>query len=120
MMPPIYTLIINDTQAKAALTTGNKTRFFAFGEAGDNPKVPYATYQFTGEPENSLGCTAPADTYSVQVDVWHKSQADLIAVAKKVRNAVEKGAYMTFFDSDYDAESKQYRYIMRFDFIEDR
>lgn len=106
MFAPLFKTLNVDAAVQALL--GSPVRVYAFGEAPKNVVHPYLVHQvIAGTPENYLGQDPDADTESYQLDVYADTSAQAIQVAKAVRDAVQRFAYVTgwrgeFKDPDTD------------------
>lgn len=108
--------------AVTALIGSNPVRLYLFGEASQNTTKPYAVWQtIGGSPENYLKTLPDADSYTLQVDAYAASAADVRAVAKALRNAIEPRAYVTSWSGEYkDPETNLYRFSFTVDWIVQR
>lgn len=122
MIPPLFTVLSGSTAVKAMIGTPPNMRLYPFGQADQNTTKPYVTWQLiTGLPANYLGQLPDIDDYRVQVDVWASTQANSIAVATEIRDAVEPHAYMINSGGTHkESETGSYRYMMEFQFFTDR
>lgn len=93
-MPPLFKVCA----ANAGVTTllgVNPTRLFPFGDAPENVAKPYATYQvLNGLPENYLDDRPDVDDWSIQIDIYADSVADVNAVLGAFRRALEPHCYI--------------------------
>lgn len=96
--------------------------FYPFGDAPTSAPLPYATHQLVGgSSENYLKCTPDMDEFSVQIDVWAKTAYGAQDAARTIRNALEPEYHLSYMGGSIrDAETKLYRYTMRFDALEAR
>lgn len=121
MIPPIFSLCAADAGVTALL--GNSpVRLFPFGEADLNTARPYAVWQtISGFPDNLLAESPEVDFYSVQVDVYGASSDQVLDVAEALRDAIERDAYVTSWNStSRDSETEDYRFTFSADFIVER
>lgn len=121
MIPPIVALALQNP-ALVDLLGDDPFRFFAFGDAGDNTVYPYATYQIvSGSPENFLAGRPDADGWNLQIDCWAKSEADVLEVAKELRDSLELDSYITSWNgTSRDPVTRNYRFSFSVDFITER
>jgi hypothetical protein len=121
MIPPIFTICAADTAVRA-LIGSNPVRLYPFGEAPQGVAKPYAVWQtINGSPENFLSGRPDADNYSVQVDVYGLTSESVLQVAGALRNALELDAHITNWgNTSRDYETKNYRYNVGVDFIQNR
>lgn len=113
MQPNIFKLV----KDLPSITSDNITRFFPFASAGENPKMPYATWQtLNGSTDYYISnCKSDADTFSFQVDVWAKTDTECLKVAKEIRELLEIEWFLDFMGgAGKDFETGLFRYIMRF------
>ncbi|HBO0984400.1 TPA: DUF3168 domain-containing protein [Pseudomonas aeruginosa] len=95
MYAPIFK-VCSQNPGVVALLGAKPTRLYLFAEAPDQPGRPYATWQtFGGEPENYLAHRPDIDSFSLQVDVFADTAAQVRAVATAIRNAIELRATIT-------------------------
>lgn len=118
MIASIFTTCAASQAVKDLLGT-NPVRLYPFGMQDDSIVYPYAVWQnIGGSPENYLNQRPDADRYSLQVDVYGDTDADVIAVARALRDAIETKAYITRWgDQSRDPETKRYRYSFDVDWI---
>lgn len=90
-MPPLYALLM----ASPAVTSIIGDRVGAFGSIDANEKRPYITWGAAIAPQNQLTGPAPADVWSVQIEMNAKDQAQLAALAKAVREAIQSDSIVT-------------------------
>lgn len=121
MIASIFSVCAASQVVKDLLGT-NPVRLYPFGMQDDNIVYPYAVWQnIGGSPENYLNQRPDADRYSLQVDVYGDTDADVIAVAVALRDAIEAKAYITRWgDQSRDPETKRYRYSFDVDWITNR
>jgi len=119
MIPPVVA-IAKQSPVLVALIGNDPFRFFAFGDAGENPQYPYATYQnIAGAPENYLGDRPDADDWILQINCWAKSEAQVIAVAKAMSESLELNAHITGWgNSERDPVTRNYRFTFTVEIID--
>jgi len=119
MIPPIVELA-KQNAALVALIGNNPFRFFAFGDAGDQPQYPYATYQnIAGAPENYLGDRPDADSWILQVNCWAKTESQVVAVAKAMNESLELDAHITDWGvAARDPVTRNYRFTFTVEIID--
>ena len=98
MYPPIFATV-NVAAVQTVLKSGTgPLRFWMFGQAPQNPVMPYAVWQFVGGlPENYLSDLPDVDSMTVQVDVYaSQSQGPSVArnVSERLRDAIEPNAHI--------------------------
>jgi|SRR6187431_525296 len=118
MLPPIFE-ICAASPAITDLIGTDPVRLFPFGEAPASVERPYVVWQtVSGSPENYLGTLPDADSYTVQVDVYGVDGADVLAVARAIRDTVEPDAYVTSWGiTNRDFPTNLYRYSFTVDFM---
>ena len=104
MLPPIFSLLSTNATVGALLGVGAACRVYPFGEAKADVVSPYATwFVVAGAPENTQDDTPSHDRYAIQMDVWGDENADVVAAARAVRDAIETVGYVTQYNpSDAD------------------
>lgn len=109
MYPPIFQVISASTAVTDLLGT-NPVRFWLFGEAPQNPGLPYVVWQTAyGAPENYLGGVPDIDHLGVQIDVYASTASVVRQVAAAVRDAIEPRAYVVGWRGEgLDPETKLY------------
>lgn len=92
------------------------------GYQDDNIVYPYAVWQnIGGSPENYLNQRPDADHYTLQVDVYGDTDADVIAVARALRDAIEGKAYISRWgEQSRNDSTMKYRYSFDVDWITTR
>ncbi|MGX1946180.1 tail completion protein gp17 [Raoultella ornithinolytica] len=121
MIAPIFTVCAASQAVKGLLGT-NPVRLYPFGMQDDKIVYPYAVWQnIDGSPENYLNQRPDTDRYSLQIDVYGDTSADVIAVARALRDAIEGKAYITRWgEQSRDPETLRYRYSFDVDWITKR
>lgn len=116
MIPPVVN-IAKKSADLVALIGSDPFRFYAFGDAGDKPQYPYATFQnIAGEPENYLSDRPDADGWILQINCWAKSEAQVVAVAKALSESLELDAYITGWgNAGRDPVTRNYRFTFTVD-----
>lgn len=110
MYPPIFETAVKSTALKSALGT-NPTRLFLFGMAPEGVADPYAVWQVVGgSPENYLAGRPDMDGFTIQLDVYGTTAAQVRDAVKALRDALEIHAYVTSWRGESrDPETKRYR-----------
>ncbi|ATX89008.1 TPA: DUF3168 domain-containing protein [Klebsiella aerogenes] len=121
MIAPIFA-VCSASQLVKDLLGEHPVRLYPFGMQDDNIVYPYAVWQnIAGAPENYLNQRPDTDRYSLQLDVYADTDADVIAVARALRDAVETKAYITRWgEQTRDPETGRYRYSFDIDWIVQR
>ena len=117
MNAPIFEYCAVDTTVQGLL--GTPIRLYAFGEAEQDVKLPYAVWQVVyGSPENYLGMRPDADKYGLQVDVYGATDTSVRAVVDAMAAALEDHAHITGWDGEMrDAITRRYRSTFTIYFI---
>lgn len=118
MNTALFPHISGSASCRALLGTPPKMRFYAFGEAPQGVQKPYAVWQMIfGTPANYLGQLPDLDGSRVQVDVYADTQEEALAAAIAIRDALEPHGYLVnFADRGRDATTRNYGYMLDFDF----
>lgn len=119
MIAPIFAACAGSPAVTALLGSEPTTRIYPFGLQDDNVVYPYVAWQnVDGDPEMYLNTPPDVDRYLLQVDVYAKTVASSIAVAKALRDAIEPHAYITRWGQQgRDPETKSYRYSFDVDWL---
>ncbi|MCK0153858.1 DUF3168 domain-containing protein [Alcanivorax sp. S6407] len=109
MVPPVYPILSANAAVVALL--GNPIRCYPFGSAPQGVQDPYVVWQVIGgAAENYLQDRPDADSYDVQMDVYGRDEADVLAVAKAIRDAMEARAYISRWGGhSQDPATKRWR-----------
>ncbi|HGO5393641.1 TPA: DUF3168 domain-containing protein [Klebsiella michiganensis] len=118
MIAPIFSVCEASATLKA-LIGANPIRLYPFGLQDDEPIYPYVVWQnIDGSPPQYLGTRPDHDGYAIQVDIYAKTSADVLAVAKALRDVIEPHAYITRWGGQTrDSETKNYRYSFDVDWL---
>lgn len=118
MIAPIFAACAG-SPAVTALIGSAPVRLYPFGLQDDNVVYPYVVWQNVGGAAAMYLDKSPdVDSYSLQVDVYAKTVASSIVVAKALRDAIEPHAYITRWGQQgRDPETKSYRYSFDVDWI---
>jgi hypothetical protein len=121
MIAPIFQILKDDLAVTAFVGT-NPCRIFPFGEAPQGTEYPYATYTLiSAAPENYISNLPNVDDQVIQIDVWGKTAADVVNLAKAMRDALEPSCHMTNYGNyGRDLETKSYRATLSFEYFLDR
>jgi len=112
MYPPIFQIVSSNQAVTTLLKKDGIVRFFQFGRAPQGVEYPYAVWQIvSGVPENCLGDVPIIDSFVVQVDVYATTEASARDVAKALRGALEKRAYITRWGGESIDDNTQMRRI---------
>ncbi|PKH20231.1 hypothetical protein CIG19_18955 [Enterobacterales bacterium CwR94] len=118
MIAPIFEVCATNDAVTAVLGR-SPVRLYPFGLQDDAVVYPYAVWQnVSGTPENYLGNRPDADHFTIQVDAYGDTAAQVIEVAQVLRDAVETHAHITRWgNEELDPETKRYRYSFDIDWI---
>ncbi|PCQ44919.1 tail completion protein gp17, partial [Citrobacter freundii] len=110
MIAPVFSVCSTDPKVKELLGA-NPVRLYPFGMHDDDLVYPYAVWQNVGgEPENYLSQNPDIDRYSIQVDVYGDTDEDALAVARALRDVIQRNAYITRWDAQgRDSATLKYR-----------
>lgn len=117
MLPALFPLLANDSDV-ASLVGASPARVYRHGEAPQNVVRPYVTwFVASGTPANALDEAPWIDEYSVQVDCWSDSDAEVEQLATFVRDAIEPVAHMiSIGPNGRDPDTMRFRIGMTFTF----
>lgn len=118
MIPPIFP-VCAASQAVTLLLGSDPVRFYPFGVQNDNVIYPYAVWQnIDGDPENYLNQNPDIDQFSLQVDIYGNTDEEVIAVAKAIRDAIQRKANITRWGGQTrDPNTNRYRYSFDVDWF---
>lgn len=120
LRPPIFELC-KASAAVVALLGVSPLRVYPFGEAPQGCEYPYAVWQIVGGgPDNYLAGRPDSIDFSIQFDVWAKSEAVAMEVAQAIELAVELDAYVTSYSNGRQPGTDKFRCSMGIDFIQSR
>lgn len=117
MMPPVYA-ILNAAEAVTALVGADAAARIYHREAPQSPTAPYVVwFVVAGEPENELSAAPSVDRAVFQVDVYGRTPAEVNALYRAVRDALEAQCHMTAFlvDERGVEAPRLYRMAAQFD-----
>lgn len=119
MTPPVFAHVAASADCRSLLGTPPKMRFYPSGEAPQGIAKPYAVWQMIfGNPANYLGQLPDIDGARVQVDVYADSQSSTVESATAIRDALEPYGHMiNFADRGRDATTRNYGYMLDFEFF---
>lgn len=121
MYAPIYTRAMATPAVVALLADGQGSiRLWPFGEAPATPALPYATWQNVGgDPANNLSDRPDADSFSIQVNIWGATSAQLWAVTEALRDIMEVDGctIVRWGNTVIDDETKAFGYDFDADWI---
>ena len=117
MLPAVFPILAGDSDVTGFIGSA-PARVYRHGEAPQGVARPYVTWFLSsGIPENTLGELPLVDSYSVQIDCWSDSDAEVEQLAEAVRNAIEAEHHITSFGPNgRDPETMRYRIGMTFTF----
>lgn len=120
MRAPIFEACWADTTVQS-LVGGTELRVYQFGDAPQDCKVPYVTWQVVyGEPFNSLNDRPTMDSFGLQIDVIGPEDDPRPArlLTKALVNAIEPYGYVVSWNGESrDPETKQYVVTFTVDWI---
>lgn len=118
MFPPIFEVCSEDASVLAVLGT-SPVRFWLFGKAPTNPPLPYSVWQQVGgSPENYINQVPDIDGYSIQVDVYGGTAAEVRNAAQVMRNAIEPHAHIVAWRGEsLEQDTRLYRYSFDIDWL---
>lgn len=121
MLPPIQALVTAYAPA-VALLGNNPVRFYSFGAAPEGETRPYAVWQIAnGTPENYINDRPDIDDMGIQVDVYATTMVEAVAVAEKIRDAIEGDSHITLWRGmGKDEATKLYRFLFISDWLTPR
>lgn len=125
MDAPVYTTL-NAAPAVVALlkadAAGSQLRVYPAGEVPQGTIKVYLTYSLiSGQPENHLNQVPQIDDFSDQIDIYGITEADVIAVGKAVRNAIEPVAHIiSWLGISREPDTKLYRLSCEVEWFVDR
>lgn len=121
MIAPVFAVCSTDPKVKELLGA-HPVRLYPFGMLDDVLVYPYAVWQSVGgEPENYLSQNPDIDRYSIQVDVYGDTDEDALAVARALRDVIQRKAYITRWDAQgRDTVTLKYRYSFDVDWLVNR
>lgn len=113
----LFQLVKNGT----ALLGTDPVRFFEFGQAPELEALPYATWQelnfspfFTYDRQGN-----PTDLLKTQIDVWATTTAEVRAIVREIRLALNPYVDVTFCQFTWDQPSKLYRAIIHINYVKE-
>jgi hypothetical protein len=118
MMPNIYAIL----RTNPAIITLIGTRIYRHGSAPQPVETPYITWFISsGVPELQISGEPCTDRDTVQIDVWSKTDAEVVAVAKEVRKALDAGGHSnTVAVNLRETDTRLYRIGFQSDIIQPR
>lgn len=101
MHPPLFKVCAADAGVRAMLGDGPTLRLYAFGEALQKDKLPYAVWTVGGgEPENYLGEVPDTDNWTTHLDVYAETAANARAVVAALCAAIEPHSHVVSWDGE--------------------
>lgn len=121
MIAPIFSVCAASQEVRDLLGS-DPVRLYPFGKQDDVIVYPYAVWQnIDGEPENYINQNPDIDRFSIQVDVYGDTDDDVIAVARALRDAIQRKAYITRWNGQSrDDATMKYRYSFDVDWLVNR
>lgn len=120
MFAPIYTTCQAASAVQALLgDSGDNLRLYPFELAPKDAPLPYVTWQnIGGEPTNFVGDAPDSDSFSVQVNVWGQTTAQVIAVTQAIRDAIQDDSYIVRWGNQHrDAQTLAFGYDFDVDWL---
>lgn len=123
MYAPLYARAMATPAVVALLDDGKGSiRLWPFGLAPKQPlpKLPYVTWQNVGgDPNNNVSDRPDADFFTVQVNVWAETSAQLWAVTTALRDIMEVDGctIVRWGNTEIDAQTKAFGYDFDADWI---
>ena len=118
---PLYTRAMLSPAVVALLADGKGSiRLWPFKLAPLNAQLPYVTWQnIGGEPNNNVSDRPDADSFSIQVNVWAETSAQLWGVTNALRDImeVEGCTIVRWGNTEVDAQTKALGYDFDADWI---
>lgn len=110
MYPPIFETL--NVLPGITSVFGSPARIYPFGEAPDEPTLPYATFQLiNGDPENYLSDVPDIDLFQMQIDVYSSTQNGVRTSARAIRDGIEPYAHVENFNFEgRDPVTRDWRY----------
>jgi len=108
--PPIFDVCSADSQVQNVFG-GTTLRVYLFGQAPQNPTMPYAVWQRTGgAPENCISDVPDLDLFTLQVDIYADLATDAREGAEALRDAIEPEAHIvSWIGESRDPATRHYR-----------
>ena len=118
MFPPIFQIAAANTGV-TALIGSSPVRLYPAGRAPQGVTYPYAVWQtVAGAPQNLIDDVPATDRFTVQVDAYAKTATDARSVAKALRDALERHAYVVSWRGEsVDSETGSYRFSFDMDWL---
>lgn len=121
MYAPIYALALTTPAVVAVLGDGDGgLKLWPFDEAPKDAPLPYVTWQnIGGVPNNNVSDRPDADHFSIQINVWGESSAQMWTVANAMRDIMEVDGrtIVRWGNTVKDAETKAFGYDFDADWI---
>lgn len=119
---PLYNVLKVVAPVTALLGSHPKLRVYAYGKAPQGVQRPYLVWQdITGSPENNLSQLPDYDYYSIQIDIYAKTDLSCDAVKRAVRDAIEPLMHITsWYGDDRDDKTDDYRTTFAVDWFVQR
>lgn len=118
---PLYTRAMATPAVVALLSDGKGSiRLWPFGQAPEKPQLPYVTWQnVSGVPANNVSDRPDADYFSIQVNVWAATSAQMWAVTTALRDIMEVDGctIVRWGNTEIDAQTKAFGYDFDADWI---
>ena len=118
MLPNIYAIL----RANATVLSTVGTRIYRHGAAPQDVLKPYITwFVISGVPEIQISGTPCNDVDTIQIDVWHESDAGVETLAYAVRAAIDSAGYANRMIQDLrETDTRLYRISFEADIIQSR
>lgn len=120
MFAPIYEVCKADSGVQALLgDSDGELRLYAFNLAPKDAALPYATWQNVGGvPTNFLADNPDSDSYSMQINVWGVTTAEVMDVTRAIRDAIQEVCYIVRWGNQArDAQTLAFGYDFDVDWL---
>jgi hypothetical protein len=118
MLANIYAIL----RANSTVLSSVSTRIYRHGAAPQDVVKPYITwFVVTGMPELQISGAPCSDMDTIQIDVWHETDAGVETLAYAVRSALDSAKYANRMIQDLrETDTRLYRISFEVDVIQSR
>ena len=118
MLPNIYAIL----RANSTVLSTVSTRIYRHGAAPQDVLKPYITwFVISGIPEIQISGTPCSDVDTIQIDVWHETDAGVETLAYAVRTAIDSAGYANRMIQDLrETDTRLFRISFEADIIQSR